>query len=125
MKKKDVGVENIPIKFLKMTAKHTSSLLSKVLNNCRIFRKVSFHQNSKSLKLHQCTKVANYRPISVLSTFSKVFEKIIYYRLNNCFNSYNILAKQQFGFRAKHSTSHAIFDVITKLLCSGIVNEGR
>ena len=91
-KKKDVGVENIPIKFLKMPA---SSLLSKVFNNCRIFRKVSFHQNSKSLKLHQYTKVANYRPISILSPFSKVFEKIIYYRLNNCFNSYNILAKQQ------------------------------
>ena len=57
----------------------------------------------------------NYRPISVLSPFSKIFEKIIYNRLNNYFSNHNILTNEQFGFRVKHSTSHVICDVINKL----------
>ena len=60
-------------------------------------------------------KSTNYRPISILSPFSKVFEKTMYHRLNNYFIIHNILAKQQFGFRAKHSTNHVISDVINKL----------
>ena len=36
MKKKAVGIENIPIKFLKMTAKCTSLLLSKIFNTVEL-----------------------------------------------------------------------------------------
>ena len=49
-------IENIPIKFLKMTAECTLLLLSKYSIN--VFRKVSFHQNLKLLKLHHYAKVA-------------------------------------------------------------------
>ena len=58
---------------------------------------------------------SNYRPISVLSPFSKIFEKIIYIKLNNYFSYHNILTNEQFGFRVKRSTSHVICDVINKL----------
>ena len=58
---------------------------------------------------------SNYRPISVLSPFSKIFEKIVYNRLNNYFCNHNILTNEQFGFRVKHSTSHVICDIINKL----------
>ena len=117
--KKAVGIENIPIKFLKMTAECTSLLLSKIFDKC--ISKGVFPSKLKIAKvtpLHQSGysyKSTNYRPISILSPFSKVFEKIIYHRLNNYFITHNILAKQQFGFRAKHSTSHVISDVINKL----------
>ena len=60
-------------------------------------------------------KTTNYRPISILSPFSKIFEKIIYNRLNNYFSTHNVLAKEQFGFRTKHSTNHVISDVTNKL----------
>ena len=36
---------------------------------------------------------SNYRPISVLLPFSKIFEKIIYSRLNNYFSNHNILTR--------------------------------
>ena len=63
-----------------------------------------------------CTYTAsNYRPISVLSPFSKSFEKLICHRLNHYFSNRNILTSEQFGFRAKHSTSHVITDVTNKL----------
>ena len=50
------------------------------------------------------TSIENYRPISVLSVFSKVFEKIMYNHLINFINKHNILYKYQFGFRKRHST---------------------
>ena len=50
----------------------------------------------------------NYRPISTLPIFGKIFEKIIYTRLYGFFTSNNILNKSQFGFRKSHSTSHAL-----------------
>ena len=50
----------------------------------------------------------NYRPISTLPIFGKIFEKIIYARLYNYFTSQGIIHDKQFGFRKGHSTSHAL-----------------
>ena len=47
----------------------------------------------------------NYRPISLLSAFSKIMEKIVASRLLMFLNENNILSKWQFGFRGGHSTS--------------------
>ena len=59
---------------------------------------------------------ANYRPISVLSPIAKVFEKIIYSRLNSFFIRNNIICEEQFGFRRGHSTSLAIADIYSNIL---------
>ena len=53
----------------------------------------------------------NYRPISLLSIFNKVFEKLISKRLSDFFDHENILYKHQFGFRKNHSTGLAIVEV--------------
>ena len=45
----------------------------------------------------------NYRPISVLPILNKVFEKVIHNQLVDFLSLHNILSKQQFGFRKKHS----------------------
>ena len=50
----------------------------------------------------------NYRPISILPVFGKIFEKVIYSRLYNFLLSHNVLSDCQFGFRKGHSTSHAL-----------------
>ena len=54
---------------------------------------------------------SNYRPISLLSIFDKLLEKIICVRLKQCLEKHSILYKYQFGFRKNHSTSHALIDV--------------
>ena len=51
--------------------------------------------------------ISNYRPISLLTSFSKVFEKLIYNRLHTHFEMNNILVQEQFGFRMQHSTEQA------------------
>ena len=50
----------------------------------------------------------NYRPISLLPTISKVFERVIYSQLYTYFSENNLLSEQQYGFRAQHSTELAV-----------------
>ena len=50
----------------------------------------------------------NYRPVSTLPIFGKIFEKVIFSRLYNFFVSQGILYEKQFGFRRNHSTNHAL-----------------
>ncbi len=58
----------------------------------------------------------NYRPVSTLPIFGKIFEKIIYNRLYDYLTAMNIIYDRQFGFRKMHSTSHAINYSVNKIL---------
>ena len=64
------------------------------------------------------SKITNYRPISVLSFFSKVFEKVMYNHISNFIESVNVLYKYQFGFRQRHSTQQAIITLVNKITSS-------
>ena len=57
----------------------------------------------------------NYRPISLLSTFSKILEKIVASRLLTFLDDGNILSKFQFGFRRGHSTVHPMVHFLNKI----------
>jgi hypothetical protein len=58
------------------------------------------------------TDMSNYRPISLLPTFSKILEKVIYKRLFSHLNNHNILAKEQFGFRKNSSTASVTHNLL-------------
>ena len=59
----------------------------------------------------------NYRPISMLPIFGKLFEKIIYTRLYNIMNSCNsTIYDKQSGFRKSHSTGHAVNYSVNKII---------
>ncbi len=55
----------------------------------------------------------NYRPISLLPTFSKILEKLMYKRLVNFLEKNKLLYKHQYGFRKKHSTIHPIIQFLS------------
>ena len=57
----------------------------------------------------------NYRPISLLPNFSKFFEKVMYNRLLEFAEKYDIFYLRQFGFRKNHSTSHALIHLLNKI----------
>ena len=59
--------------------------------------------------------LSNYRPISVLSCFSKILERIMYNRLYTYLAESNILFNKQFSFRAGHSTKHALLELIDQI----------
>jgi hypothetical protein len=54
----------------------------------------------------------NYRPITLLPTIGKVFEKLILNRLLEVEAEKRILKDQQFGFRSKHSTTQQIIRIV-------------
>ena len=58
---------------------------------------------------------SNYRPVSVLSVFSKIFERIMYNRLLKFINQHNILYDYQFGFRGDHSPNLALLFLVDKI----------
>jgi hypothetical protein len=64
------------------------------------------------------TEFSKYRPISLLTSFSKIIEKIIYERLYCHLNSNNILVNEQFGFREKLSTEMATYTLLNNILSS-------
>ena len=54
----------------------------------------------------------NDRPISLLPTISKIFERVIHDQLYDYFNSHNLLAAQQYGFRPQHSTEYTAVKLV-------------
>lgn len=61
------------------------------------------------------TKASSYRPISLLPVLSKLFEKLIFERLEPIINERNLIPAHQFGFRRKHSTIQQVHRVINKI----------
>ena len=64
----------------------------------------------------------NYRPILLLTTISKVLEKIVYQRVYTFLQSTGQLYDNQYGFRESHSCEHAIGQVINGIV-KGLENK--
>ena len=113
-----VGHDSIPLKLVRHCKSELAEILSDI-NNHAIAEGV-FPDSLKIAKVIPIFKagdlksVTNYRPISILPIFSKIFEKVIYKRLDDFLTKNEILHKNQFGFRAKLSTCTALLvDKIT------------
>ena len=93
-----------------------STLLSFIIN--RSFEQGIFPESLTAaqfmsvLKKEDILTVSNYRPISLLSVYCKIFEKSIYKRINSCLCKRKLINTNQFGFRSKHSTEHASISLI-------------
>lgn len=64
------------------------------------------------------TLATSYRPISLLPTLAKLFEKIILKRIRPIMQTHKIIPNSQFGFRAKHSSVHQIHRLTDKISSS-------
>ena len=57
----------------------------------------------------------NYRPISLLNSIGKILEKVVFNQMMSFIKKHEILYSLQFGFREKHSTSHALINLTDKI----------
>jgi hypothetical protein len=55
------------------------------------------------------SSILNYRPISLLTSFAKIFEILIYCRLNQHMLINNVVVPEQFGFRKGLSINNATY----------------
>ena len=114
-KGKSVGPYNIPGDLLKVLNELISPLLVILIN--KSFSTGIFPDKlkiGKVIALHKKDATddpGNYRPISLLSVSSKIFEKIMHKRLYNFLEVNDILYPLQFGFRKKHSTQHTLISM--------------
>ena len=113
------GPNSIPPRLLKMAGALISHPLSLIINHS--FSQACFPSCLKLAKVIPVYKsgatylCSNYRPISLLSSVSKVFEKAMHSRLYTYLEKYNLIYELQFGFRQKHSTSHALVSMIEQI----------
>lgn len=57
----------------------------------------------------------NYRPVSLLSQFSKVLEKLFVYKLDSFLEKHHLLSESQYGFRQKRSTATALMNIVEEI----------
>lgn len=113
---------DIPICVLKKSAKLISAPLARLYN--KYMGKGEFPNVFKTGKITPVYKkgnkecITNYRPVSILPIFGKIFEKIIYRRLYSFLSTNGVLTDQQFGFRKKHSTTHALHKSVDDIIKS-------
>ncbi len=113
------GSYGIPIKIVKISKTLISAQLSKIFNQSfehGIFPdKLKFACVTPIHKGNSKLNMTNYRPISILPTFNKILEKLMYKRLINFLDKNKSLFQHQFGFQKNKSTSLAILDIYTNL----------
>ena len=80
----------------------TSSLIHELKSELKLAKVLSIYKSDHKRQLK------NYRPISVLPFISKTFEKIVADSVIDFLEDHDILYSKQFGFRKRHSTTHAI-----------------
>ena len=118
--KNSSGYDEITVKILKASSPFIISPLTYICN--RMLATGTFPDRLKYSEIKPIykkgnkTHISNYRPISLLPVFSKIFEKIIYRRLSYHLTINNILVKEQFGFRCNTSTEMAIYTLVNNVL---------
>ena len=120
------GADGVDIRVVKGVINYVCDPLSAIFDKClefgifpdklKVARVVPvFKKGSKEI-------LSNYRPISVLPIFSKIFEKCIYNRLLAFIKECNIFTSNQYGFRERHSTTHALVNFVHNVI-RAIENE--
>ena len=108
---RSIGPNSIPTKIVKLLSKDISTQFSELFNLS--FSDGVFPSILKTCKVIPIYKkdsqlnCSNYQPISLLSNIDKIRERIMYNRLYKFLETNNLIYSLQFGFRQKHSTSHA------------------
>ena len=101
-KNKTYGLYSCPIRILTEARCVVSGPLSIIINIS--VQKGIFPSKLKKAKVvpvykNDETEPGNYRPISLLSIFNRIFEKLMYHRLKPYLGKNDILFKSQYGFR--------------------------
>lgn len=122
-----VGDDGIPVKLIKSIAPHIAEPLTFIIN--KSFETGNFPQQLKCARVKAIFKkgekddIGNYRPIAILNSFSKVYEKIIANRLTDFLEKEKILNGNQNGFRKGKSTIRSVYMALIEILHS--INNGK
>ena len=116
---KATGPASIPLKLLHIVADLIVFPLCHIINlsfssgifpdSLKVAKVLPLHKGGSSQELN------NFRPISLLSVFDKIIEKLMHRRLYEFLEYHNILFENQFGFRKNNSTSYALMEITERI----------
>lgn len=121
------GPDNLNTNFVKKNISFLCTPLCIIFNEC--LEKGIFPNILKKAKVVTIFKkgsrseLNNYRPISLLSVVSKIFEKCLAERLEKHFEKNNLFTSCQYGFRKGRNTSDAVINLVTEVMSN--LNKGR
>jgi len=108
--KKSIGIDGIPSIILKLSASVIAEPLTKIINSCiteNTFPSLAKYATIIPVyKKYERTDKKNYRPISVLSALSKVFERIFHSQITNYMD--NVLSQYVSAYRKNYSSQHVL-----------------
>ena len=113
------GVDGISTNLLKDIKYLISKPLTLIINKC--LETGIFPSKLKIAKVIPIFKKGdelifdNYRPISILPSISKVFERIICNQIHSYFHVNDLYFCSQYGFRKEHSTELAVLELIDRI----------
>ena len=117
--KKACGPFSIPVKLLKLIKSPISKPLELLFNHSlstgkvpqdfKIARVIPVFKNGSK------TDINNYRPISLISVYNKLLEKLVYKRVLVFLENNKMIYSKQFGFRSNHSTEQALLFIVNKI----------
>ena len=106
------GHDNFPPRFLKdgitIIGEPLTHIINLSLRTAVVPGKMKIAKVVPLFKSGSITSVENYRPMSVLSALSKIFERTVYDQLSNYLEHNNLLTTSQFGFRKRYNTELAV-----------------
>ena len=114
---KAVGHDNIPAFFVRIAATIISPYLQYYIDF--FFKKGIFSESYTLAKVIPLYKKGNkldpnnYRPISILTCFSKILERIIYNRLQEFLKKHSVIHKSQYSFQKNISNKYAVLDIVS------------
>ena len=115
LENKSTGPASIPLELLKLIVVPLCKLINLPFisgsfpDPLKIVKVIPIHKNGSTQDM------TNYRPISLLSIFDKIMEKIMYKRLYHFLEDNNILYNKQFGFRKNNSTMDALIKITEQI----------
>ena len=114
------GYDGISTRILKLSAPYIISPLTFIINRILVSgtfpNRLKYSEVRPLYKKGDASDIANYRPVSLLTSFSKIIEKLIHKRLYHFLEQNDILVKDQHGFRKGRSTETAAFSFFNNIL---------
>ena len=118
--KSSCGYDNISNKHIKYAKNVLTKPLTLLINQCLhtgIFpSQLKLSRVKPLFKSGDQSQFSNYRPISLLPSLSKIFERVIFDQLLGYFTNNKLLCMDQFGFRPGHSTELAALRLVDHLI---------
>ena len=112
--KKSRGADNISNQLLKTIkqeqCKPFTIIINQMIETGVYPEKFKISKITPIYKKNERINIVNYRPISLLPTLSKIFERVIHTQLYTYFDE--LLSEQQYGFHEKHSTKLAAVKLV-------------